>query len=97
MEKLEKWFISIVDDSNKRATLCVPLGIISILLGSLTFFISLLFYPVSAFLAVCGLLMAYTSLDSEKGWHAIAGMVLNGIGILAPLGFLAVMLFFPIS
>ncbi len=94
---MEKWFISIVDDSNKRAKLSVPVGIISMLFGILTFFISFLFYPVSAFLAVVGLLMGFTSLDSEKGWHAIAGMILNGIGLLGPLAFLGVMLFFPIG
>ncbi|MEE4194365.1 MAG: hypothetical protein V2J07_04120 [Anaerolineae bacterium] len=93
---MEKWFISIVDDSDKRAKLSVPVGILSILLGTLTFFITFLFYPVSAFLAVAGLLMGFTSLDSENGWHAVAGMILNGIGLLGPLVFLGVMLFFPI-
>ena len=92
---MEKWFISIVDNSNKRAKLSVPVGIVSILLGLFTYFLTFLFYPVSAFLAVAGLLMAYTSLDSKHGWHAIAGMILNGLGLLAPLAFLAIMLFFP--
>jgi hypothetical protein len=90
---MTEWFISIVDNSEKRATLSIPIGIVSILLGILTFFITFLFYPVSAFLAVAGLLMAYTSLDCERGWHAVTGMVLNGIGLLAPMIFLATMFF----
>ena len=94
---MKEWFISVVDDNDKRAKLSVPVGILSILLGMLTFFITFLFYPVSALLGVAGVMMGYTSLDSEHGCHAIAGMILGGFGLLAPLAFLAVMLFFPIS
>lgn len=90
---MKEWFISIVDNSEKRATLSVIVGIISIPLGLLTFVITILFYPVSALLAVAGLLMAYTSLDCPRGWYAVTGMILNGIGLLGPLVLLAVLFF----
>lgn len=93
---MEKWFISIVDDSGKRAKLSVLVGILSTV-GGLATFLTILAYPVSAFLGVVGLLMAYTSLDSENGWHAVAGMMLNGLGLLGPLIFLAVVLLFPVG
>lgn len=92
---MNEWFLSIVDNGDKRANLSVIVGVISVILGPATFFISFLFYPVSALLAAAAVLMGYTSLESNRGWHAIAGMVLGGIGLLAPLIFLAVMLFSP--
>ena len=93
---MKAWFLSIVDDSSKRAKLSLPVGILSTLCGLATF-LTILAYPVSAFLGIVGLLMAYTSLDSENGWHAVIGMVLNGLGLLGPLIFLAVLLLFPLG
>jgi hypothetical protein len=38
--------------------------------------------------------MAYSSLDAKRGWHAVAGMVLNAIGLLLPLTLLAILFLF---
>jgi hypothetical protein len=39
-------------------------------------------------------LMAYSSLDAKHGWHAVAGMMLNAIGLLLPLTLLAILFLF---
>ncbi|MBN2047949.1 MAG: hypothetical protein JW750_08915 [Anaerolineaceae bacterium] len=84
----QTWF----DDSEKRAVWTLPLGLASILFG-LGSYLFILFYPVSALLAIFGLLMGYTSLDSARGVWALAGLVISGIGLLLPPAILMYLLF----
>jgi len=85
---MKAWIESLADNPEKRAVTSVWFGVASIILGLGTY-VFVLSYPVSAFLGLMGLLMAYTSLESKRGWHAVAGMALSGIGMLAPLALLA--------
>ena len=90
---MKEWIESLADNSEKRAVTSVWVGIASILFGFGTF-LFVLAYPISAFLGLMGMLMAYTSLESKRGWHAVIGLALSGIGMLAPLAILAFSLFF---
>ena len=93
IKAMRAWFESIEDDSEKRALYSVPVGIVSVLLALATF-LHFLAYPLSVTVAIIGLLMAYSSLDAKRGWHAVAGMVLNAIGLLLPLTLLAILFLF---
>ena len=90
---MKDWFISIIDNSEKRAKLSVIVGAASIVLGFAAIFITFLAYSVSALLAVASLLMGYTSLESKRGWHAVGGMILGGLGLIGPLAMVAVIFF----
>ena len=85
---MRAWIESLADDAENRATTSIWVGAASILLGLATY-LFILSYPVSVFLGFMGILLSYTSLDSKRGWHAIFGLILSGLGLLSPLVILA--------
>jgi hypothetical protein len=80
---MKEWIENLVDDPERRASMSILAGVLSIILGLLTF-LFILAYPVSVVSAVMGLLLAFPSLDSRRPWQALLGLSLSGFGLLLP-------------